>query len=221
MEKPQADALAAPARTLAFLKKVAFDGSMMAALPRSVGGFRLENADLPTDSTAFDAIRDSVAGVAPKAAQAPPGPGGRGREGEEVVPAGGFGGPNGCLKPCKQFMRTGYIISTLEHSFSGYVFLERTMSRRPPMILASARCCPGYSCTRSVGREHNDVSRRVNDSVRVLKLGTIGSLFVLPPAIMARPFCGWPHVVESVVITSMLAGFYVQMKDTSRDLRHQ
>jgi hypothetical protein len=94
VEEPPADTLAAHTRMLVSLGKLGFNSAQMAAAPRTAGGLRLENADLPTDGPALEAIRDSVAGVAERAAKAPPGPGGRGRlsskglvPGEPMAPA--------------------------------------------------------------------------------------------------------------------------------------
>ncbi len=82
------------ARTLESLKTLRPNTSLMAEPPRVTKKLRNSVADLPQDGPRLDALKDSVAGIAAKAAASPPGPGGRRRvssrglvPGEPISPA--------------------------------------------------------------------------------------------------------------------------------------
>jgi hypothetical protein len=69
--------MVAYARTIASLRTLRLDASLMSAPPRAEDGLWVAVADVPTEGREMDATWDSVAGIAEKAAAAPPGPGGR------------------------------------------------------------------------------------------------------------------------------------------------
>jgi hypothetical protein len=92
MEAPET--LAAYARTIQSLKTLRPNSSLMAAPPRVAKGLRKTVADVPMDGPELDALRDSLAGLAEKVAEAPLEPGSRGRlsskglvPGEPMAPA--------------------------------------------------------------------------------------------------------------------------------------
>ena len=90
----EGDTLAAYARTVTSLKKLSPDPSVMAVPPRVEHGVRNDAADIPTGGPELDIVKDSVAAISERAAEAPLEPGARGRlssrglvPGEPIMPA--------------------------------------------------------------------------------------------------------------------------------------